>query len=430
MLVPPQNLEAEASVVGGVLLDYKRMDEVLEVLGVDDFYETRHRLIFSAAVELYKAGTAIDYLTVSDHLTKNNALEQAGGTGYLAHVVTLVPVSANVAHYAKIVREKAILRKIIEASNESINASYRQDIPPNEVLDQAEKNILRISNRSVKQGFVKISSILQGTFERMDEIHRSGSSMRGIPTGLTGLDQLLSGLNQSDLIILAARPGMGKTSLALNIAQHIAINGKGVGFFSLEMSESQLADRMLSVESKVPLFNVMTGKYTDEQEQQLVDAMGRLSTLPIFVDDTPGLTSLEFRTKARRLVAKEHVSLLIVDYLQLMQGSNKDNRNQEISEISRGLKIVAKELNIPVMALAQLNRSVEGRTDSTPQLSDLRDSGSIEQDADIVMFIDRKAPRTGQEDRKAQIHIKKHRNGALGVVTLGYAPEFTMFYNP
>ena len=429
MLVPPQNLDAEGSVVGGILTDPKQVDNVLEVLSDDDFYDIRNRLIFSAAIELYKAGTAIDYLTVTENLTKSGQLEPAGGGSYIAHVTTLVPTSANVLHYAKIVREKSILRKVIDASNEAAAIAYKQELPPNEVLDRAERSILKISNRSVKQGFSKISTVLQGTFERMDEIHRTGASVRGTATGLDGLDQMLSGFNKSDLIILAARPGMGKTALALNITQNIAKQGGGVGFFSLEMSESQIADRMLSVESRVPLFNIMTGKYTEEQEKELIEAMGRLSALRIFVDDTPGLTSLEFRTKARRLVSKENISLLVIDYLQLMQGSNKDNRNQEVSEISRGLKIAAKEFNIPVLALAQLNRSVEGRTDPTPQLSDLRDSGSIEQDADIVMFIDRKAPRTGQEDRKAQLHIKKHRNGALGVVNLGYAPEFTMFYN-
>lgn len=429
-LVLPQNLDAEAGAIGGVLLDSRQLEDVLELIRPDDFYDSRNKEIFAAIVELYKAGTAVDYLTVSDWLTKHQKIERAGGVGYISGLINLTPSSTNTKAYVNIVKEKSLLRSAINVSTDTIREAYAQSSAASDILERAEARLLSSVQRMVGGGYTRIQDVLTNSFKKLDTLHQSGSSVRGIPTGFSDIDDILSGFNAPDLIILAARPGMGKTSLALNLTRNIAKAGHPVGFFSLEMSQEQLVERLWSMESNVKLFHILTGQFNDEQEKALLDANGRLGELPIFIDDGAALSSLEFRTKARRLVAKEKVEFIIIDYLQLMTGATKtDNKNYEVSEISRSLKMVAKELNVPILALSQLNRSVEYRQDPIPQLSDLRDSGSVEQDADIVMFIHRDDVVKGTQTNLAQLHIKKHRNGPLGTVSLRYDPAFTSFYD-
>lgn len=429
-LVLPQNLDAEAGAIGGVLLDSRLLEDVIEIVLPEDFYDSRNKEIFAGIIELYKNGTAIDYLTVTDWLTKHQKLERAGGSAYIAGLINLTPSATNTRTYANIVKEKALLRAAIQVSTDTIQEAYAQSRDASDILERAESRLPQSVQRMVGGGYTRIQDVLTNSFKKLDALHQSGSSVRGIPTGFTDVDEILSGLNAPDLIILAARPGMGKTSLALNLARNISKAGHPVVFFSLEMSQEQLVDRLWSMESNVKLFHILTGQFNEEQEKALLDANGRLGELPIFIDDCASLSSLEFRTKARRLVAKEKVEFIIIDYLQLMTGATKtDNKNYEVSEISRSLKMVAKELNVPILALSQLNRSVEYRQDPVPQLSDLRDSGSVEQDADIVMFIHRSDVVKGTNTNLAQLYIKKHRNGPLGTVNLRYDPSFTSFYD-
>ena len=436
--IPPQSLEAEQSVLGSLILDKDAIIKIADLITADDFYEEKHRIIYQAVIKLYDERASIDILTVGNKLEEGSSLEKIGGMSYLTTLVNSVPSSAHVVHYANIVRRKGTLRRLISQATDIVSLGYQEDTDLETLLDSAEQKLFSVSQKYLKQNFVSISEILHETFDRLDELHRERGKLRGIPTGFTDLDSKLGGLQKSDLIILAARPSMGKTSLALDIVRGTAVqHKKSVAVFSLEMSKDQLVDRLLSAEAEVDLWKMRTGKLSDvganNDFERIGHALGRLSEAPIFIDDQGSLNIMELRTKARRLQAEHDLDLIIVDYLQLMQGHSTDNRVQEVSEISRSLKILAKELNIPILALSQLSRAVEQRGgDKKPQLSDLRESGSIEQDADVVMFIYRDEMYTGKDSKKphvAEILIRKHRNGPTGEVELYFDGEKTSFKN-
>ena len=431
--IPPQNLEAEMSILGCLMLDKDAIIKIGDVITSDDFYDSKNKLIFEAIIGLNEKNISIDILTVTNLLEEKQLLEKVGGSTYLTQLVNAVPSSAHVAHYAFIVRKKGALRKLINASGEMSALAFSEEGDIEDILDQAEQKLFSISQKHMKQNFVSIGNILHSTFERIDELHREKGKLRGVPTGYIDLDNLLGGLQKSDLIILAARPSMGKTSLALDIMRHVAVNAKiPVGIFSLEMSKDQLVDRLLSSQSDVNLYKIRTGHLNDEDFEKIGQAMGELSESPIYIDDAAGSNIMEIRTKDRRLQAENGVGLIVVDYLQLMEGRSKDNRVNEVSEISRALKLLARELAVPVIALSQLSRGVENRPDKVPQLSDLRESGSIEQDADVVMFIYREDMYKGKDSKRphvAEIHIKKHRNGPTGQVDLYFDGEKTSFKN-
>lgn len=430
---PPQNLEAEAALLGGLMLDKDAWVKVADLLEADDFYDPKHQIIYSVIVELFSKNSAIDILTVSNLLEEKKSLEKAGGISYISSLVAGVPSASNVVYYAEIVRKKGTLRKLISASNEITNLAYKEEGAVEEILDTAEQRLFGVSQKHLKQQFISISSVLHATFERIDELHREKGKLRGLSTGFVDLDNLLGGLQKSDLVVLASRPSMGKTSLALDIMRHVGvIMKKPVGIFSLEMSKDQLVDRLLSAQSDVNLWKIRTGHLNDADFEQIGEAMGLLSEAPVFIDDAAGSNIMEVRTKARRLQAETDLALIIVDYLQLMEGRNQENRVQEVSEISRSLKILARELNVPVLAISQLSRNVENRPDKVPVLADLRESGSIEQDADVVMFIYREDMYKGKDSRRpniAEIHIRKHRNGPTGQVDLYFDQEKTSFKN-
>ena len=403
--IPPQDTQAEQAVLGSLLLDKDAIIKIADIIVPEDFYEDKHAVIYRTILDLYEQRSAIDLLTISSRLREGDSLDKIGGASYLATLVNIVPSSAHVLHYAQIVRKKGTLRRLIGQANDIISLSYNENMDLESMLDKAEQKLFSVSQQYLKQNFVPLSDILHETFDRIDELHREKGKLRGVATGFTDLDNKLGGLQKSDLIILAARPSMGKTSLALDIVRNVALGQKkAVGVFSLEMSKDQLVDRL-----------------------------GRLSEAKIFIDDSGSVNIMELRTKARRLQAEHNLDLIVVDYLQLMQGRNTENRVQEVSEISRSLKILAKELNVPVLALSQLSRAVEQRGgDKKPQLSDLRESGSIEQDADVVMFIYRDEMYTGKESKKphiADILIRKHRNGPTGEVELFFDGEKTSFKN-
>jgi replicative DNA helicase len=437
--LPPQNIEAEAGVLGSILLDKDAIIKVGDILHSDDFYDEKNRAIFLAMLELFEKNSSIDFLTVSNVLDIEGKLDFVGGSAYLAGLVNSVPSAAHVVHYASIVKRKGTLRRLISVAGEITNLSYGEEGDIETILDSAEQKLFAVSQKYLKQNFVPLTDILHETFERLDYLHKNRGTLRGIPTGYIDLDKKLGGLQKSDLIILAARPSMGKTSLALDFARNVAVNHKiGVGLFSLEMSKDQLVDRLLSSESNVNLWKLRTGQLSDDGEnsdfQRIGEAMGRLAEAPIFVDDTAGASVMEIRTKARRLQSDNKIGLIVIDYLQLMQGSsyNSENRVQEVSEISRSLKSLARELNVPVLALSQLNRAVENRPDKKPMLADLRESGSIEQDADVVMFISRQDMyKTNDADKTniAEITIAKHRNGPTGSIELFFDAEKTSFRN-
>ncbi len=432
--VPPQNIEAEQSLLGSILVDKEAIIRVADIVGADDFYVKRHAMIFSAMVDLYEQRQPIDLLTLSNKLEGLGELKNIGGSAYLTELVEQVPTAAHVANYAGIVAHKATLRRLIEAATRITGLGYDEASALDGLLDQAEQTLFEVSQKHLKQNFIPIASVLAESFDRLDELHRDKNKLRGVPTGFRGLDSKLAGLQKSDLIILAARPSMGKTTLALNIAQHVAVKeGIPVGVFSLEMSKEQLIDRLLSGESGVDSWKLRTGNLEDSDFPKINHAMAVLSDAPIFIDDSSMTNVMEMRTKARRLQSEHDLGLIVVDYLQLMSGrkSTSDNRVQEISEISRGLKGLARELNVPVIALSQLSRSVESRTPQIPQLSDLRESGSIEQDADVVMFIYREDYYNQESERHnvADVLIKKHRNGPTGEVELYFHPEQLTFRN-
>lgn len=430
--IPPQNIDAEKSLLGAVLIDEEVLADVTEFVTERDFYDKQHANIYSAMMRLFERHKPVDLLTVTDELKKKDELDQVGGTAYLTELTNYVPTAAHAATYAEMVAQKAVRRRLIRASGDISELGYDEEFNVQELLEKAEAELFSVSDQSLKQDLVSMESILTESFDRLEELHRNKGMLRGVKTGYRDLDNMTAGLQRSDLIILAARPAMGKTTLVTNLAYNVAtLNKQSVLFFSLEMSKEQLVDRMLADASGVDAWNIRTGNLSDDDFSKLSEAMGEMAEAPIFIDDTPGLSVLEMRTKARRAAHDAPLGLVIVDYLQLMQGSarTEGNRVQEVSEISRGLKLLARELNVPVIALSQLSRSVESRSPQVPQLADLRESGSIEQDADIVMFIYREAYYNPDTEREnvTDLIIAKHRNGPVGKVELYFHPERLRF---
>lgn len=433
--MPPQQLEAEVSLLGSILLDGAMMDKVADTLRADDFYKTEHRLIFESMALLFSKQNPIDILSVSNALKEGKKLDEVGGQSYLATLVNSVPTASNAAFYAEIVRKKKILRDLIMVSHDISQLGYKEDSDVDELLDEAEKRIYNIAQKSLTKGFVPIASILEQAWERIDKLHKdpANSAIRGVPTGFRELDNKLSGLQRSDLVVLAARPSLGKTAFAMDIARHASLHENiPVGMFSLEMSKDQLIDRIIAAEAHVDLWKLRTGRLSSEGDDfdRIRDAFDRLSKAPLYIDDEASMNILQMRAKARRLQAENGLGLIVVDYLQLMAPkAHTDNMVQQITEISRSLKVLAKELNVPVLALSQLSRAIENRPNKRPQLSDLRDSGAIEQDADVVMFIHREDKVKENSDRpnQADILIEKHRNGPVGQVTLFFNQEKASF---
>jgi len=429
--VPPQNLEAESSVLGGILLENDAINVVLELLRTGDFYRESHRKIFRAMIELADRSEPVDIITLSECLKNRGELEAVGGSAYLASLNDFVPTAANISYYARIVREKSILRHLINAATEVATKGYDGTGNVEELLDSAERAIFDITEQRIKGSFVKVGDMMKDSIKMVEKLFERKTMITGVPTGFKDFDTKTAGLQPADLIIVAARPGMGKTAFSLNIASHAAFSGYGVAVFSLEMAKEQLALRLLCSEARVDNSKVRTGYLSDRDFPKLATAAGRLHDALIFIDDTPAISVLELRAKARRIARdrEKKLGLIIVDYLQLMRGTGAaQNREQEISEISRSLKALAKELNVPVLAVSQLNRRVEDRNDKTPQLSDLRESGAIEQDADVIAFIYREAvynPKS--DDNTATITIAKQRNGPTGDLTLTFLREFTRF---
>lgn len=432
--VPPQSVEAEQAVLGAMLIEREAISKVAEFLRPEDFYREAHRLIYNSAVELFNKNDAVDMVTVTEYLRKDDKLEGAGGIAYITSLANSVPTAANVLYHARIVEEKSLLRQLISAATNIAGLGYEDSEEVGQILDSAEKMILDVSNRKVGTEFTPIKSIIFDAFDRIQGLYESKGGITGIPSGFKDLDRLTSGLQPSDLILIAARPSMGKTAFVLNIASHVAIREKkSVAFFSLEMSKEQLVQRMLCAEAPIDSQRLRVGDLEGKDWQKLVNAADRLSSAGIFIDDTPGITVLEMRAKARRLKIEHDLQLIIIDYLQLMQGSGRnkgsENRQQEISEISRSLKGLARELGVPVIALSQLSRSVESRQVKKPMLSDLRESGSLEQDADIVAFLYREDYYNPDTDNKniTDIIIAKHRNGPVDTVQLFFHKQFTKF---
>ena len=431
--VPPQSLDAEMSLLGAVLIDEEVLADASEHVGAEDFYDKRHSMIFGAIMRLYERHKPVDLLTLTDELQKKDQLAEVGGSAYLTELTNYVPTAAHASSYAEIVAQKAVRRRLIKASADISQLGFDENTTTQELLEKAEAELFSVSDQSLKQDLVSLESILTDSFDRIEELHRNKGQLRGIRTGYRDLDTMTAGLQRSDLIIIAARPAMGKTTLVTNLAYNVAtIEKKPVLFFSLEMSKEQLTDRMLADASGVDSWNIRTGNLSDDDWAKLSEAMGEMAEAPIFIDDTPGLSVLEMRTKARRAMHDQQLGLVIVDYLQLMQanGNHNGNRVQEVSEISRGLKLIARELNVPVIALSQLSRSVESRTPPVPQLADLRESGSIEQDADIVSFIYRPGyyePDNPEFQNITDLIIAKHRNGPVGKIQLYFHPERLRF---
>lgn len=445
--LPPQNIEAEQMVLGAVLIENDSINKVIEILSPDDFYKDTHRRIFKAMLDMFESGDAIDLVTLSDALRGRIGLEAVGGASYLATLVSLVPTAANIKYHARIVREKAVLRKLIHSATDIITQSYedsRTVVDIDELLDRAEKSIFEIAQGKIKESFVSMKDIVGHSFAIVERLYEKKEMVTGLATGFVDLDERTSGFQQSDLIIIAGRPSMGKTAFCLNIAAYAAIEkGKSVAIFSLEMSKEQLVLRMLGSESRVDAHKLRTGHLSERDWTPLSIAAGRLSEAPIFIDDTAAISVLETRAKARRLKADQGLDLIIIDYLQLMRGrGNEGNREQEISNISRSLKALAKELRVPVIALSQLNRAVETRPgkEKRPLLADLRESGAIEQDADVILFIYRDEVYNKCEchydgdclcGRRgvAELIIGKQRNGPIGKVDLTFVNRYTRFEN-
>lgn len=431
--IPPQSLDAEMSLLGAVLIDDEVLSNVSENLKPYDFYDKRHELIYGAMFRLFERHKPVDLLTLSDELGKKDELELVGGSAYLTELTNYVPTAANAEAYAEIIAQKAVRRRLIKAAGDIAEMSYDEEKNVQEVMETAEANLFAVSDAESKQELVSLEQILTESFDRMEELHREKGKLRGLTTGWRDLDKMTAGLQRSDLIIIAARPAMGKSTLVSNLAHSVASREKQAAlFFSLEMSKEQLVDRMLAEAAGVDAWNIRTGNLSDSDFEKLSNAMGEMAETPIYIDDTPGLSVLEMRTKARRVAHSMPLGVIIVDYLQLMRGTAKnygDNRVQEVSEISRGLKLIARELNVPVIALSQLSRSVESRNPQIPQLADLRESGSIEQDADIVMFIYREDYYNPETDRAhiTDLIIAKHRNGPTGRIELYFHPERLKF---
>jgi replicative DNA helicase len=426
--IPPQNLEAEQAVLGSLLIDKDAIIKIADIIGPSDFYRDVNATIYEAMQDLYEHHEPIDVVSLSNRLEDKKKLEMIGGMAALTALANVVPTASNVVSYANIVQRKATLRRLLHAASEITSIGFKEEDDVDELLDKAEQQVFAVSQKYLRQNFIPIRSVLSEAFDRIDELHKGGGKLRGVTSGYPDLDKLLAGFQKSDLIILAARPSMGKTTLALDFARYAATKSNvPVGLFSLEMSKEQLVDRMLCAEAGVDLWKMRTGRLSDRPEDsdfpKIGHAMGVLSEAPIYIDDTATSNIMMMRTKARRLQAEHGLGMIVVDYLQLMEGrSNVENRVQEVAEITRGLKAIARELSVPVIALSQLSRAVENRERKIPQLADLRESGSIEQDADVVMFIYRPAMYDRDIDplkkSVAEIHVAKHRNGPTGQVEL------------
>jgi replicative DNA helicase len=442
--IPPQSIEAEMSLLGSLLIDKEAILKVADLITATDFYKSAHSKIFDTILELYDKSEPIDILTMSNRLEEKGDLEMIGGRGYLAELTNSVATASHVANYAHIVHKKAVRRRLLTASHEITRLSFEEEDDDIErILDEAQQHLFGVSQIYFKQAFSPIRGVLADAFDRIDELHKNKGQLRGVPTGFNALDSMLAGLQKSDLIIIAARPSVGKTSFVMDMVRHIGTRLKiAVGMFSLEMSKEQLVDRMLCAEANVDLWKMRTGRLSDRPEDddfpRIGHAIGALSEAPIFIDDSPNVNIMQIRTKARRLQAEHGLGLIVIDYLQLMEShSNSDNRTQEIAEITRGLKGIARELNVPVIALSQLARVVEQSKPAIPKLSHLRESGSIEQDADVVMFIYRKAADRNyrledippDERNIAEIHIAKHRNGPTGMIKVAWSENYASFRN-
>jgi replicative DNA helicase len=427
----PHNLEAEKSVLGAILINNDTFNHAAEILKPEEFYRDAHRRVFEAMVTLSEKGQAIDLVTLKDTLARAGSLDEVGGPAYIAALVDGVPRSTNVEYYARIVKEKSTLRHLIYSANKILARAYEAGDDPDELLDQAEREIFEIADDRIREGFVPLSTLVHGSFATIEKLQQQKGLVTGVPTGFVDLDGLTSGLQPSDLVIIAARPSMGKTSFVLNIAQHVGTKtDMTVGVFSLEMSKEQLFMRMLTAEARIDAHKLRGGFLQEKDYSRLTQALGTLETAGVFIDDTASIGVLEMRAKARRLAAEHGLHLLIIDYIQLMQGRGRfDNRTQELAQISRSIKALAKELHVPVVALSQLSRASESRSDHRPMLSDLRESGALEQDADVVMFIYREEvydPKPENEGT-AEIIIGKQRNGPIGSVQLAFLKEYTRF---
>lgn len=422
--IPPQNLDAEKSLLGAILISEDSLPDITEVVAPPDFYDERHQHIYRAMWNLYEHHRPVDLLTVKAELRSKKATEKAGGSAYLSELAGYVPTAAHAKAYAELVAKAAIRRRLIAAAANITERAYDEESETGELLGEAERSLFEVSEQNVHNDLISISDLLSETFDRLEELHQNKNAIAGYKSGYPDLDRLTAGFHKSDLIVLAARPAMGKTALALNFARNVAtINKKSVLIFSLEMGKEQLVNRMLADASGIESFKLETGNFSGDDFAKISEAMAELSEDPIYIDDTPGMTVMEMRTKARRAAHDHDLGLIIVDYLQLMAGSSKraqDNRVQEVSEISRGLKLIARELNVPLIALSQLSRSVESRNPQIPMLSDLRESGSIEQDADLVMFLYREDYYNPDTDRQniTDLILAKHRRGATGQVEL------------
>mgnify|MGYP000338948315 CR=1 FL=1 len=433
-ILPPQNTDAEASLLGAILIDTDALIKIADKVDASDFYDQKHQAIYAAIINLYDKHSPIDVLTLANQLKASDSLDVVGGASYLTELTNFVPTASHVEQYADIVAQKAMRRRLIKAAQDITSLGYNETNDLQELIEDAESRLFEVSQRHIKQDVTSLETILSESFDRLDELHKDKGKIRGVPTGFKDMDNILAGLQKSDLFILAARPSMGKTALALNLAHNVAVQaGQPALIFSLEMSKEQLVDRMLAMESGVDAWALRTGNLTDADFEKIGQAMGTLSEAQIYIDDSPSITVSELRTKARREAHTRDLGLIVVDYLQLMSGGHKiggdGNRVQEISEISRGLKAVARELNVPLLALSQLSRSVESRSPQIPQLADLRESGSIEQDADVVAFIYREDYYNPETDRHniTDIFIKKHRNGPTGAFELYFDKEKQRF---
>jgi replicative DNA helicase len=431
--LPPQNIEAEQSILGGILIENRAINKVMEILTDDDFYRDAHRKIYNAIINLSERDEPADLITLTNELRKMDQLDSIGGASYVASLIDLVPTAANIEYYAKIVREKSILRRLIQTSTEIITQGYEDHGDVEGFLDEAERAIFEISEKRVKPSFYSIRDIVKDSFKTLEKLYEKKELVTGVPSGFKELDQRTAGFQPSDLIIVAGRPSMGKTAFCLNVAQYAAIEkGIPVAIFSLEMSKEQLVIRLLCSEAHVEGTRLRTGYLNESDWPRLTLAAGNLSDAPIYIDDTAALSVLELRAKARRLNLEHGLGMLVIDYLQLMRGRSRvESRQQEISEISRSLKALAKELNIPVIAVSQLSRKTEERRDFRPQLSDLRESGAIEQDADLILFLYRDELYNRSDDNpnrgKAEVIIGKQRNGPIGKIELAFLDKFTTF---
>lgn len=430
--IPPQQIEAEQSLLGGILIDNDGLPQALEVLRGDEFYRDAHRIIFSAIQDLFERNEPVDLVTIAALLAEQNRLEAVGGATYLASLANTVPSAANVSSYARIVNEKALLRRLIQAANEITASAYGGGKDVEAILDEAEAAIFGITESRIRNSYFSLKEVIKKSIETIERFQEYRDVVTGVPSQFADLDKLTAGFQRSDLVIIAARPSMGKTAFALNVARNAAVEGIPVGFFSLEMSKEQLAMRLLCSEARVDSHKIRTGFLSQQECAKLLAAAGALTDAPVYLDDTAYISPLELRAKARRMMADRGLGMVVVDYLQLMKGrENAERREQEISEISRSLKGLAKELNVPVIACSQLNRKVEERHDKRPMLSDLRESGAIEQDADVIMFLyrDEVYNKGTAEPGVAEVIIGKQRNGPTGVVKLAYIGSYTRFEN-